>query len=133
MITGDISSYKNSNRLISFFGRLTYNYNSKYYITGTIRRDGSSKFGKNKEWGLFPSGSIAWNIKEEEFLKNSDFIEYKPILIDNSLIIGKEIEITFGNEKTIAKALDIDEFGNLIIDFNGQISALNAGEVHIKI
>lgn len=68
-----------------------------------------------------------------DYEKNSDFIKYKPILIDNSLIIGKEIEITFGNEKTIAKALDIDEFGNLIIDFNGQISALNAGEVHIKI
>jgi BirA family biotin operon repressor/biotin-[acetyl-CoA-carboxylase] ligase len=63
---------------------------------------------------------------------NSDFIKYKPILIDNSLIIGKEIEINFGNEKTIAKALDIDESGNLIIDFNGQISVLNAGEVHIK-
>jgi BirA family biotin operon repressor/biotin-[acetyl-CoA-carboxylase] ligase len=63
---------------------------------------------------------------------NSDFIKYKTILIDNSLIMGKEIEITFGNEKTIAKALDIDESGNLIIDFNGQISALNAGEVHIK-
>lgn len=71
---GDISSYKGSNKLISFFGRATYNYDSKYYLTATIRRDGSSKFGINNEWGLFPSVSTSWNIKRESFLASSDFI-----------------------------------------------------------
>ena len=70
----DISSYKESNRLISFFGRGIYNYNSKYYLTVTVRRDGSSKFGDNHEWGWFPSASLAWNITNESFLKNNKTI-----------------------------------------------------------
>ena len=49
---GDLGSYKNSNRLISMFGRVVYNFNSKYYVTATLRRDGSSKFGLNNEWGI---------------------------------------------------------------------------------
>lgn len=65
---GDISSYKGTNRLISFFGRAMYNYNSKYYLTATIRRDGSSKFGANNRWGWFPSGSVMWNIGSEDFM-----------------------------------------------------------------
>ena len=71
---GDVGSYKNSARLISFFGRAAYNFKNKYYATVTLRRDGSSKFGPNKEWGLFPSGSVAWNVKQEDFLNNISFI-----------------------------------------------------------
>ncbi|WP_456460732.1 SusC/RagA family TonB-linked outer membrane protein [Lutibacter sp.] len=67
---GDIYSYKSEARLISFFGRAIYNYNSKYFLTASVRRDGSSKFGDNKEWGIFPAVSAAWNIKDESFLKN---------------------------------------------------------------
>lgn len=73
--TGDISSYYNVPKLISFFGRIAYNFDSKYYITGAIRRDGSSKFGDNKKWGLFPSGSIAWSMNREEFLSDVAFID----------------------------------------------------------
>ena len=71
---GDVDSYKGANKLISFFGRVAYNYDSRYYITATLRRDGSSKFGDNNEWGLFPSGSVKWNIKNEDFLKDNDLI-----------------------------------------------------------
>ncbi len=67
---GDIWSYKSSSRLISFFGRGIYNYNSKYFLTATIRRDGSSKFGANNEWGWFPTASIMWNITGEDFMSN---------------------------------------------------------------
>lgn len=67
---GDIWSYYETNRLISFFGRAVYNYNSKYYATATIRRDGSSRFGDNNKWGWFPSGSVAWNLKQEDFLSD---------------------------------------------------------------
>ena len=65
-----ISSYKESNKLISFFGRAAYNYNSKYYLTGTVRQDGSTKFGSGNKWGIFPSASIAWNAANEEFIKS---------------------------------------------------------------
>lgn len=70
----DIGSWRNSSLLISFFSRATYNYMSKYYATVTLRRDGSSRFGKNNEWGLFPSASIAWDAKKESFLSNIDMI-----------------------------------------------------------
>jgi iron complex outermembrane receptor protein len=62
---------KPENMLISFYGRAIYSYNSKYIITGTLRRDGSSRFAENNRWGLFPSGAFAWRMKDENFLKNS--------------------------------------------------------------
>ena len=52
---GTITSYKNSNKLVSFFGRVNININDKWFLTGSARYDGSSRFGANKKWGLFPS------------------------------------------------------------------------------
>lgn len=57
-------------RMISFFGRLNYSFNSKYNLQATVRRDGSSAFGKNNRWGTFPSVSAAWRLCEENFVKN---------------------------------------------------------------
>jgi len=62
---------KPQNRLISYFGRLNYSLKGKYLLTGTIRRDGSSRFSENNRWGWFPSGAFAWRMKEENFLKTS--------------------------------------------------------------
>lgn len=72
---GDVSSNKNSNKLISFYGRANYSMDGKYIATVTVRRDGSSKFGANNKWGTFPSASIAWRMSQEEFLKGSDFVD----------------------------------------------------------
>jgi len=69
-----ISSYKQEYKIISFLGRLLYNYNSKYYATLTFRRDGSSKFGVNNRWGNFPSASVAWRLKSESFLTNVSWL-----------------------------------------------------------
>ena len=71
---GDIESYKGERKDIGFFTRLMYDYNSKYYLTAMIRRDGSSVFGKNNEWGWFPSVQVAWNIANENFLEENDKI-----------------------------------------------------------
>jgi iron complex outermembrane receptor protein len=71
---GSIGSYKNDWTLISFFGRVLYSYDQRYAITATLRRDGSSKFGKNNKWGMFPSGSVAWTIKNESFLQNVNYL-----------------------------------------------------------
>lgn len=60
--------------LASFFSRVSYNYNSKYYIEGSIRADGSSRFGANNKWGYFPSIGGAWRIKGESFLKEVNTI-----------------------------------------------------------
>jgi TonB-linked SusC/RagA family outer membrane protein len=60
--------------LLSFIGRANYTYNNKYLVTATIRRDGSSKFGSSNRWGWFPSGSAAWRISDESFMKNIPWI-----------------------------------------------------------
>ncbi|WP_316824670.1 SusC/RagA family TonB-linked outer membrane protein [Pedobacter miscanthi] len=67
---GDISSYKNDRSLVSFLGRINYSYKNRYLLTASYRRDGSSVFGVNHKWGDFPSGSIAWKIDEESFMKD---------------------------------------------------------------
>lgn len=56
--------------LLSFLARANYSYASKYLLTATIRRDGSSRFGENNKWGVFPSVSAGWRISEEAFMKN---------------------------------------------------------------
>ncbi len=62
-------SYSRST-LASLFGRLDYSYADKYIINGTLRRDGSSKFGKNNRWGYFPAAAIGWRISAEDFMQN---------------------------------------------------------------
>lgn len=61
---------KQTRRMISFYGRANYSYNSKYLVQAAIRRDGSSAFGSNNKWATFPSASAAWRISQEEFMKN---------------------------------------------------------------
>jgi TonB-dependent starch-binding outer membrane protein SusC len=56
--------------LIAFYGRLNYNLATKYMVTATIRRDGTSRFSKDNRWGTFPSVALGWRISEESFLKN---------------------------------------------------------------
>lgn len=56
--------------MVSYLGRFNYNYASKYYFTGSMRADGSSKFDKDNRWGYFPSMSTAWTISEESFFEN---------------------------------------------------------------
>ena len=64
------SSYRGENILISYFGRVNYSYLDKYLLTVTMRQDGSSRFGSDKRWGTFPSGSFAWRLYEEPFIKD---------------------------------------------------------------
>lgn len=71
--TSNIIFQGNSNEsewsLISYLSRINYNYNSKYYLTASMRADGSSRFGKDKKYGYFPSAAFAWRISNEGFMK----------------------------------------------------------------
>ncbi|MDP9081865.1 MAG: SusC/RagA family TonB-linked outer membrane protein [Bacteroidota bacterium] len=71
VVQGDIQSYKNDRRLVSFLGRVNYSYDNKYLLTASFRRDGSTVFGVNNKWGNFPSASLAWRLDQEDFLKGS--------------------------------------------------------------
>jgi TonB-linked SusC/RagA family outer membrane protein len=65
-----VGSTQNGSTLISFFGRVNYDFNSRYILTASLRHEGSSKFGANNKWGDFPAVSAAWRVSEEDFLKN---------------------------------------------------------------
>lgn len=62
------------NTLISYFGRFIYTLDEKYILSGTVRRDGSSRFSNNNRWGVFPSVSGAWRVSDEDFLKDSKLV-----------------------------------------------------------
>lgn len=97
--TASMSSYKESSKLIAFFGRLIYNYSDKYLATVSLRREGSSRFGANNKWGSFPAISLGWRINKEDFMKdyawindlklrlgygvtgNQDFDDYKSLIL----------------------------------------------------
>jgi TonB-linked SusC/RagA family outer membrane protein len=68
------SGYNTGNRLFSTFARLDYNYADKYLLGVTIRRDGSSRFGSDNVYGVFPAGSIGWKIDKENFMQNVNFV-----------------------------------------------------------
>lgn len=68
----DVSSSATKTSIAGTFGRITYNYNGKYYLQGTVRRDGSSDFAENNKWATFPSMAVAWRVSEEPFWKNSN-------------------------------------------------------------
>ncbi|RZJ69521.1 SusC/RagA family TonB-linked outer membrane protein [Flavobacterium sp.] len=103
---GDVYSYKGKSRLVSFFGRANYSFNDKYFVTGTMRRDGSSRFGANHKWGWFPSASAAWKVSNEEFMFGA-----KDVLSDLKLRVGYGVT---GNQDGIGeyRSLSILGVGN---------------------
>jgi TonB-dependent starch-binding outer membrane protein SusC len=60
--------------LLSYFGRVQYDYKDKYLLSASLRRDGSSKFGADNQWGIFPAASVAWKVSQEKFMQNVGFI-----------------------------------------------------------
>lgn len=94
-----IGSYKESSRYIAFFGRFMYNWDERYLASVSLRLDGSSRFGVNNKWALFPAVSLGWRMSQEEWLKdvswldelkiragygvtgNQDFSNYKSLLL----------------------------------------------------
>jgi len=60
--------------LLSYFGRISYNYDERYMAEATLRRDASSRFGPDNKWGTFPSISLGWNIKNEQFMQAADWV-----------------------------------------------------------
>jgi TonB-linked SusC/RagA family outer membrane protein/phage RecT family recombinase len=61
---------------LSYFGRINYNFKNKYYVEVNARQDGSSRFGENNKFGFFPSGSVAWILTEESFLKDNRIVSF---------------------------------------------------------
>ncbi len=77
-----MGSYRNDSKLISFFGRVSYDFEGKYLFTASLRHEGSSKFGKNNKWGDFPAVSAGWRISQESFMQDIDWINDLKIRAD---------------------------------------------------
>ncbi|TLV04132.1 SusC/RagA family TonB-linked outer membrane protein [Dyadobacter luticola] len=78
----NVGSYKNSSKLIAFFGRVNYDFDQKYYFSASLRREGSSKFGYDNKWGYFPAASVAWRVTQESFLKNVPWLNELKVRAD---------------------------------------------------
>lgn len=97
----NVGSYKNSSKLIAFFGRLNYDFDQKYYLSASLRREGSSKFGYANKWGYFPAASVAWRATQENFLKDIPWLNELKVRAD----YGETGNQDFGNY------LSLDTYG----------------------
>ncbi|MFN2400468.1 MAG: SusC/RagA family TonB-linked outer membrane protein, partial [Gemmatimonadaceae bacterium] len=70
-------SFQEDSRLVSFFTRANYGFNDRYFLTGVLRRDGSSRFGTGNKWATFPAVSASWRISAEDFMQNSPFSDLR--------------------------------------------------------
>ena len=85
------SGYSARSVLTSILGRIFYSYQNKYLFTATIRRDGSSKFGKDNRYGYFPSFSLGWNVAEEKFMKEINWLDQLKIRGGYGVLGNQEI------------------------------------------
>lgn len=65
------SGFTTGNQLLSYFGKVNYSFNNRYLVSGTLRYDGSSRFGENNKFGVFPAVSVGWTLSNEDFIKSS--------------------------------------------------------------
>lgn len=102
-----VSSSKGENTMMSYFGRVKYSYKSLYYLTATMRADGSSKFAKGHKWGYFPSGSFAWAFSREKFIeeKTSEWLSNGKLRLSYGLTGNNRI----GNYDYMAKLVTSDD------------------------
>ncbi|MGG8495501.1 SusC/RagA family TonB-linked outer membrane protein [Tenacibaculum sp. TC6] len=105
--------------LFSLFGKLDYNYNDTYLASVTFRRDGSSNFGKNNRYGIFPSYSVAWRISNEEFMKSVSFLNDLKIKVGygeygNPEVPSGRIANLYGNSETTGN-YDITGSNNVVV------------------
>lgn len=105
------SAFYVDSKLASFYGRLNYKFSDKYLFTFNARYDGSSRFAKNNKWAFFPSGAFAWNVSNEEFLKNNETISQLKLRLSYGITGNQAI----GSYQSLAN------FGSVLTIINGQI------------
>src|SRR5688572_2768318 len=100
-------------RLVSFFGRANWNLRDKYLFTGSVRRDGSSRFGADNQWGVFPAAAFAWRVIEESFMKDVGWLNDLKLRISWGLNGNQEFANYLAySTYTSSTALAQVQFGN---------------------
>jgi TonB-dependent starch-binding outer membrane protein SusC len=95
-----VDGFEYGNSLLSFLGRASYEYASKYLLTLSLRRDGSSRFGPDNRWGNFPSAALGWKLSEEKFMENLTFLQLLKIRAGYGMLGNQD----FGNYKYMTNA-----------------------------
>jgi TonB-linked SusC/RagA family outer membrane protein len=108
--------YDGESSLASAFGRVFYSFDDRYLLTATMRRDGSSKFGRNKRWGWFPSAAFAWKISNENFLKDHPVINNLKLRLGYGLV---------GNQASSASDAYIASYGTSATNWGTGLIASN--------
>jgi len=106
-----LSSGKSQNRLISFFGRVNYSYHDKFLLTFALRSDGSTRFGENNKWALFPSAAVAWRVSEEAFMANSSVFDDFKLRFEYGEL-GNEGIGNYQSQETVQPTGDAYNMGN---------------------
>ncbi len=97
----NVGSYRNNSKLAAFFGRVNYDYDQKYYLSASLRREGSSKFGYANKWGNFPAASVGWRITQESFARGIPWLNELKLRADYGVTGNQD----FGNY------LSLDTYG----------------------
>jgi TonB-linked SusC/RagA family outer membrane protein len=128
--TANVTNYSNAyvNTLFSLFGRLNYTYDDKYLLGVTVRRDGSSRFGSEKRYGVFPSASVGWRLSQENFMKQIKWIN--DLKVRGSYgILGSENSVSPEN----AYSLYGGGYGDAYYDINGTSNSVQQGFYQTRI
>lgn len=117
--TREVSSYRSpTNQLQSLFLRGGFNYLDRYLLTATVRRDGSTKFGSNNKYAMFPSLAVAWNVAQEDFLKSSGTFD--------------QLKVRLGWGKTGNQEFPSGASLNRLVFGNQSVSQANYGNPDLK-
>lgn len=108
------TSFKDANRLSSYYGRINYKLKDRYLVTFTLRRDGSSRFGANNKWGTFPSGALAWNVADEDFMVDSKISNLK-VRVGYGITGNQEIPNNLYREQLSIAGSAVYVFGGLAV------------------
>jgi TonB-linked SusC/RagA family outer membrane protein len=116
----DNSSSISMESLYSLFGRVDYNYNDKYYLGVTVRRDGSSRFGPDSRYGVFPSFQAAWRISKEGFMSNFTWLDDLKLRGSYGIL---------GSQNNVSASNSFDLYGNSVTGSYYDITGTGTGEL----
>lgn len=122
------------NFLVSFFGRLNYNFMDRYLLTATLRRDGSSRFSKDNRWGMFPSAAFAWTISEESFMRDIKVLSLLKLRLGYGVTGQQDINQDYGYIPTYAISTNPEStyLGSTLLKPNGYNRDLKWEETSTK-
>lgn len=116
-VTNPSYSYTRNYAIESYFGQINYDYNDSYFLTGTIRRDGSSRFLKDK-WGTFGSVGAAWVLSNESFMNDQDFVRFLKLKTSYG-ITGDQAGVGYYPGSDLYEILNVDGKPAIVLDAKG--------------